>query len=170
MGKLFDQIRTAVREDRFWVGWHADEKCEERGVSEWQLVAGLEQAQLVRERPTSKPHPSVVVRQVLADGSEVEVIWSWLSQSRRAKLVTVYFKFQGARIMKERREKRKRCVQRGQYAVEVEVEVVYPADDPSEPCLEPATVRWLDEIARRAEQGDVEFLRKAGRLFQAVQT
>ena len=49
--------------------------------------------------------------------------------------------------MKEQREKRKRWVRRGKYAVEVEVEVVYPAGDPSEPCLEPATVRWLDEIA-----------------------
>ena len=51
---------------------------------------------------------------------------------------------------KERREKRKRWVQRGQYAVEVEVEVVYPPEDPSEPCLEPYTIRRLDEIARRA--------------------
>jgi hypothetical protein len=72
--------------------------------------------------------------------------------------------------MSERREKRKRWVQRGRYAVEVEVEVVYPDDDPSEPCLEPATVRWLDEIARRAEAGDVEYLRTAGRVFQAVAT
>lgn len=70
--------------------------------------------------------------------------------------------------MNERREKRKRWVQRGRYAVEVEVEVVYPADDPSEACLEPATVRWLDEIARRAGQGDVEYLRTVGRVFQAV--
>ena len=53
--------------------------------------------------------------------------------------------------MKERREKRKRWVRRGKYAVEVEVDVVCPAGDPSEPCLEPATVRWLDEVARRAE-------------------
>ena len=52
--------------------------------------------------------------------------------------------------MKDRRENRKRWVQRGQYAVAVEVEVIYPADDPSEPCLEPATVRWLDEVAQRA--------------------
>jgi hypothetical protein len=58
-----------------------------------------------------------------------------------------------------RRERRMRWVQRGQYAVEVEVEVVYPADDESEPCLEPATVRKLDEIARRAEQGDLSYLR-----------
>ena len=72
--------------------------------------------------------------------------------------------------MSERREKRKRWVQRGQYAVEVEVEVVYPDDDPSEPCLEPAAVRWLDEIARRAEAGDVGYLRSVGRVFQAVAT
>ena len=70
--------------------------------------------------------------------------------------------------MGERREMRKRWVQRGRYAVEVDVEVVYPTEDPSEPCLEPATVRWLDEIARRAEQGDLEYLRAVGRVFEAV--
>ena len=70
--------------------------------------------------------------------------------------------------MNVRREKRKRWVQRGRYAVEVEVEVMYPSDDPSEACLEPDTVRWLDEVARRAEQGDVEYLRTVGRVFEAV--
>ena len=70
--------------------------------------------------------------------------------------------------MPERREKRKRWVRRGQYAVEVEIEVVYPEDDPSEPCLEPATVRWLDEVARKAEEGDVEYLQTVGQVFQAV--
>jgi hypothetical protein len=70
--------------------------------------------------------------------------------------------------MTERHEKRKRWVQRGRYAVEVEVDVLYPAEDPSEPCLEPATVRWLDEIARRAEEGDVAYLRTVGRVFEAV--
>jgi len=70
--------------------------------------------------------------------------------------------------MKHRREKRKLWVQRGQNTVEVEVEVIYPADDPSEPCLEPGTVRWLDEVAQRAEKGDVKFLRRAGRVFKAV--
>lgn len=70
--------------------------------------------------------------------------------------------------MADRREKRKRWVRRGQYAVEVEIEVVYPEDDPSEPCLEPATVRWLDEVARKAEEGDVRYLQKVGQVFQAV--
>lgn len=72
--------------------------------------------------------------------------------------------------MRERREKRKRWVQRGDFAVEVEVEVIFPAEDPSEPCLEPATVRRLDEIARRAAKGDVKYLRKVGRVFQAIST
>ena len=61
--------------------------------------------------------------------------------------------------MEERRETRKRWIQRGQYAVAVEVEVVYPQNCPSEACLEPATIRWLDEVARRAEAGDLEYLR-----------
>jgi len=71
--------------------------------------------------------------------------------------------------MNERREKRKRWIQRGKYAVEVDVEVVYPADDPSEACLEPATLQWLDEIAKKAEAGDVAFLRRAGRVFEAIE-
>jgi len=67
-----------------------------------------------------------------------------------------------------RRETRRRWVQRGDYAVEVEIEVVYPDDDPSEPCLEPATVRRLDEVARRAESGDVAYLQQVGRVFPLV--
>jgi hypothetical protein len=68
----------------------------------------------------------------------------------------------------ERRETRKTWIQRGQNAVEVEVEVVYPIDDDTEPCLEPATVRWLDEVANKAEQGDLDYLQDAGRVFQAL--
>jgi len=70
--------------------------------------------------------------------------------------------------MSERREKRKRWVQRGQYAVEVEVEVLFPDEAPDEATLEPQTVRWLDEVARKAAAGDVAYLRKVGRVFQAV--
>jgi hypothetical protein len=92
MGVFFDRIRTAVRDDRYVIAWHADDRCEERSVTAWQLVAGLAEAELVRERPRSRPHPSVVVRQTLPDGLEVEVIWAWLSDSRRAKLVTVFFR------------------------------------------------------------------------------
>ena len=71
-------------------------------------------------------------------------------------------------MMNERREKRRRWVQRGDYAVEVEIDVVYPAEAPNEPCLEPTTVQWLDEVARRAEHGDLSFLKSVGRVFQVV--
>jgi hypothetical protein len=92
VGALFDRICAAVRDNRYLVAWHADERCEERGVTAWQLVAGISDAELLRERPESRPNPSVVVRQTLPDGAQVEVIWAWLSASRRAKLVTVFFR------------------------------------------------------------------------------
>jgi hypothetical protein len=91
MGVLLDRIREAVADDRVIVRWHADQRCEERGISAWQLIATLPNAVLLRERPASKPNPSVVVRQMLADGTEVQVVWSWLGATGRAKLVTVFF-------------------------------------------------------------------------------
>ncbi len=94
MGRLSDLIRQAVVEDKYLVSIHADERCEERRISAWQLVAGLANAMVVRERPASKPNPSIITRQLLADGSEVEVVWSYLEKTHRAMLVTVYFREQ----------------------------------------------------------------------------
>jgi hypothetical protein len=73
-----------------------------------------------------------------------------------------------SRKMADRREKATRWVQRGDLAVEVEVEVVYPEDDPSEACLEPATLKLLDEIAQRVQDRDLAYLRRVGRVFQAI--
>ena len=92
MGRLHEKIVGAVKNDRFIVSWHADERCEERGITAWQLVAGIHDARLIRERPRSKPHPSVILNQELVDGTEVELIWAWLEETGRAKLVTVYFR------------------------------------------------------------------------------
>jgi len=57
MGRLFEQIRAAVENDRFFVAWHADERWEERGITAWHLVAGLAEAELVRERPQEQTKP-----------------------------------------------------------------------------------------------------------------
>jgi hypothetical protein len=84
MGKLFDQICLAVEEDRFFVAWHADERCEERGITAWQLVAGLIDAELVRERPRSKPNPSIVVRQLLEDGGRGDLVMVKCNQTGEA--------------------------------------------------------------------------------------
>ena len=72
--------------------------------------------------------------------------------------------FFGRLSMNDRREKRKRWVRRGEFAVEVEVEVVYPAEHDSQACLEPKTVEWLAEIAKHAAADDVDFLRSVGRV------
>jgi hypothetical protein len=60
-----------------------------RQVVVWQVVAGLEDARLQGKRPASEPHPSIVVRQELVDGTEVEVVRAWMPESGRAMLVTV---------------------------------------------------------------------------------
>jgi hypothetical protein len=45
---------------------------------------------LVAVRPASKPNASIVVDLTLPDGTQARCIWAWLSQYRRAKLVTVF--------------------------------------------------------------------------------
>ena len=91
MGKLFDTIRQLVAEERYVVGAHASERLEERGIMEWQVVAGLEQSELIAERQDATPNPAVEVRESLPDGAEFKAVWSHLRESGVAKLVTVHF-------------------------------------------------------------------------------
>ena len=53
----------------------------------------------------------------------------------------------------------------GSVALRVEVEAVMLEDDLSEPCLEPKTVRWLDELQRLANEGKVDELAKHGEVY-----
>ena len=69
-----------------------------------------------------------------------------------------------------KRLKATRLVQTDRYVVAVEVEMVIPADDPSEPCLEAETVQLLREVKERAESGDEQWLRRHGRLYVAAET
>ena len=41
MGQLFDTIRQLVAKEKYVVGQHASERLDERGIMEWQVVAGL---------------------------------------------------------------------------------------------------------------------------------
>ncbi len=91
MGRLFDTIRQLVADEKYLVGQHASERLEERGIMEWQVVAGLEDGKLITERPDAKPNPAVEVRESLPDGTEFKAIWCYLPQSGVAKLVTVHF-------------------------------------------------------------------------------
>ena len=49
------------------------------------------------------------------------------------------------------RIKRTRLIQTDKFVVAVEVEMVVPADDPSEPCYESETIQLLREIKEHAE-------------------
>ena len=68
------------------------------------------------------------------------------------------------------RVKRTRLIQTDKYVVAVDIEMVIPADDPSEPCLESETVEYLREVKERAERGDVGWLSQKGKVYTAVAT
>jgi hypothetical protein len=67
-----------------------------------------------------------------------------------------------------KRVKRTRLVRTDDLVVAVEVELVYPSDAPDEPCYEPETVRFLQEVEQRANQRDTEWLQARGRVYAAL--
>lgn len=95
MGELFETIRQLVAQEKYVIGLHASERLEERGMMEWQVVAGLDDGELLAERPDATPNPAVEVCEVLPDGTEYKAVWSHLSHSGVAKLVTVHFFHRG---------------------------------------------------------------------------
>lgn len=88
---LFDTIRRLVGEGNYLVGQHASERLEERGITEWQAVAGLPDGVLIAVRLAATPNPTVEVREMLPDGTEFKAVWSYLARSHVSKLVTVHF-------------------------------------------------------------------------------
>ena len=68
-----------------------------------------------------------------------------------------------------KRVPRTRLVRTHSFVVAVEVEAVIPEDDASEPCYEAETVQLLREVAEHAEQGDIEWLQRHGRVYQALE-
>jgi hypothetical protein len=66
------------------------------------------------------------------------------------------------------RIKRTRFIQTEKLVVAVEVEMVVPVDDPSEPCYESETVQLLKAVKEHAERGDVSWLAQKGKVYAAV--
>lgn len=90
MGGLWSSIRQAVAEQRYYIGVHTDNQLGDRGVDAWHVAAEIGTARLRAERPTSKPNPTVIVRQALPNGEDVDLVWAWSPEHRVAKLVTVW--------------------------------------------------------------------------------
>lgn len=68
------------------------------------------------------------------------------------------------------RVKRTRLIQSEKYVVAVEVEMVIPEDDPSEPCYESETVQLLEEIKDHADNEDLVWLKARGKVYAAIET
>jgi hypothetical protein len=71
-------------------------------------------------------------------------------------------KIQGKRL------KRTRLVRGGRFVVAVEVEMVIPPDEPSEPCIEAETVQMLRDIAEHAEHGDRQWIQQKGTVYELI--
>ena len=67
-----------------------------------------------------------------------------------------------------KRVKRTRLIQSEKYVVAIQVEMVIPADDPSEPCYESETVQLLREVKERADRGDLNWLLQHGKVYAAI--
>ncbi|HVJ66999.1 MAG TPA: hypothetical protein VM510_03385 [Caulifigura sp.] len=68
-----------------------------------------------------------------------------------------------------RRIQRHRLIQTDRLVVDVPVELVYPDEDPSEACYESETIELLREVQSRAEALDVAWLRRHGRVYEALE-
>lgn len=91
MGALLEKIRQAVAGERYVIGAHANIRLRERFITSWQIIAGLAESRLLREKPDDLPHPVVEVEQHLPDGTPVKVVWGWIAHKRVAKLITVHY-------------------------------------------------------------------------------
>ena len=67
--------------------------------------------------------------------------------------------------IKGKRTKIERWIHAQPCVVRVEVEAIVPDADPSEPCLEPKTIRFLDELQTKADRGMVKELAKIGDVY-----
>lgn len=67
-----------------------------------------------------------------------------------------------------KRLKRTRLIRSDRFVVAVDVEMVIPEDDPSEPCYESETVELLRLVAEHAERGDLAWLKQHGKVYELI--
>jgi len=88
---MFQQIRELVTAGDYVVTKHAAERMRQRGIMAWQAVVGLDDGELLLERPRDNPFPVIEVRESLPDGTEFKAVWSLVKDVPLARLVTVHF-------------------------------------------------------------------------------
>lgn len=90
MPRLFDEIRRLVAEGHYLIGDHASERLLERGIMEWQIIAGMSDARLITERRLARPNPIVEMQVPLPNADDCKAVWSLLRREGVAKLVTAH--------------------------------------------------------------------------------
>jgi hypothetical protein len=84
-------IQNGVLQGRFLVSLHASRRLRQRKVPLWQIEAGVNEWVVTEERPNDLPNPSIVVEQMLQDGTTITVVWAWHIAENQPLLVTVFF-------------------------------------------------------------------------------
>jgi hypothetical protein len=64
-----------------------------------------------------------------------------------------------------KRTKIERWIHAPTCVVRVEVDAIVPDADPSEPCLEPQTIRFLDDLQAKADRGLINELAAIGDVY-----
>jgi hypothetical protein len=67
-----------------------------------------------------------------------------------------------------KRLRRTRLIQSSEFVVAVEVEMVVPEEDPSEPCFEAEAVQFFCEVAERARRCDLDWMKAHDKVYRAV--
>ena len=147
---------TLSHPQNYLIGLHASERLEERGIMEWQAVDGLADGTLLVERENDKPNP-VQSGLVSVEGFKDR-------QTRHRTFLGGIF----AMRIPGKRLRRTKWISAGNVAVAVEVELVIPDADPTEPCCEAETVERLREIQGHADRGELDRLRSHGKVYVAV--
>jgi len=88
---LKTRIQNGAIQGRFLVSLHARRRLRQRKVILWQNHAGVNECVVIEERPDDVPNPSIVVEQMLQDGTTVTVVWAWDIDDNQPLLVTVFF-------------------------------------------------------------------------------
>jgi len=68
-----------------------------------------------------------------------------------------------------KRVRRTRLVRTDRFVVAGGAEAVIPDADPSEPCFEPQVVELLRQVESHAKSGDVDWLKRHGKVYTAVE-
>ncbi len=83
-------IADAIRGGRARSSFHADERFEERGLSEREVYRSAIHGEIIEDYPSMSPHPACLVFGLTPNGEPMHSVWGYDEDKRAAILVTAY--------------------------------------------------------------------------------